>query len=126
MTARIIDGKAVAAQVVETVKARRRRRSLTLNGMTPGLAVVLVGEDAASQVYVASKGNAWPRPAAFIPSSTRLPAATQPGRTLALIETLNADPAIHGILVQLPLPGDLDERATIAAIDPGKDVDGLH
>jgi methylenetetrahydrofolate dehydrogenase (NADP+) / methenyltetrahydrofolate cyclohydrolase len=124
MTARIIDGKAVAAQVVETVKTGAQAL-IDAHGITPGLAVVLVGEDAASQVYVASKGK-MAKACGFHSVQHTLPAATSQAELIALIEKLNADPAIHGILVQLPLPGELDERATIAAIDPGKDVDGLH
>jgi len=122
--ARLIDGRAeadnlrarVAAEVAE-LKAR--------HGLTPGLAVVLVGEDPASQVYVRSKGEQ--SQAAGMHSVThKLPAETSQAALIDLVRQLNADPAIHGILVQMPLPAGLDEKAVIAAIDPEKDVDGLH
>ena len=122
--AQIIDGKVtaerlraeVAAEVAE-LKAR--------HGLQPGLAVVLVGEDPASQVYVRSKGEH--SLAAGMHSQThRLPAETSQADLLALVRQLNADPKIHGILVQLPLPKGLDEKAVIETIDPAKDVDGLH
>jgi methylenetetrahydrofolate dehydrogenase (NADP+)/methenyltetrahydrofolate cyclohydrolase len=122
--AQIIDGKVtaerlraeVAAEVAE-LKAR--------HGLQPGLAVVLVGEDPASQVYVRSKGEH--SLAAGMHSAThRLPAETSQEELLALVRQLNADPKIHGILVQLPLPKGLDEKAVIETIDPAKDVDGLH
>ncbi len=124
MTATIIDGKAVAASAIEKVKAGAAAFTAA-NGMPPGLAVVLVGEDAASQVYVASKGR-MARECGFHSVQHTLAADTTQDELLAVIGTLNADPAIHGILVQLPLPGHLDERTTIGALDPAKDVDGLH
>ena len=122
--AQIIDGKsmaerlrAAAAQEVAELKAK--------HGLQPGLAVVLVGDDPASQVYVRSKGEH--SMAAGMHSVThRLPAEVSQSELLALVEQLNRDPAIHGILVQLPLPKGLDEKAVIEAIDPAKDVDGLH
>ena len=94
------------------------------HGLTPGLAVVLVGEDPASQIYVRSKGER--SKAAGMHSVThRLPADTTQAELIALVQELNADPAIHGILCQLPLPKGLDEKAVIEAIHPDKDVDGL-
>ena len=124
MTARIIDGKAVAASAIERVKAGSAAFTAA-NGLPPGLAVVLVGEDPASQVYVASKGR-MAKECGFHSVQHTLPADTTQVDLLALIARLNADPAIHGILVQLPLPAHLDERTTIDALDPAKDVDGLH
>ncbi|MCR5876084.1 bifunctional methylenetetrahydrofolate dehydrogenase/methenyltetrahydrofolate cyclohydrolase FolD [Phenylobacterium sp. J426] len=124
MTAKIIDGKVVAerlrAQVTEEVARLRADYKLQ-----PGLAVVLVGEDPASQVYVRSKGEH--SLAAGMHSVThRLPENTRQDELIRLVADLNADPLIHGILVQLPLPKHLDEKAVIAAISPDKDVDGLH
>jgi len=122
--AQIIDGKATAERIraevaVEVAELKAK------HGLTPGLAVVLVGEDPASQVYVRSKGEH--SKAAGMHSVTHLLAAdTRQDDLLALVDTLNRDPAIHGILVQLPLPKGLDEKAVITAIDPAKDVDGLH
>ncbi len=122
--ARIIDGKAFAealrgriATAVAGLKAQ--------HGLTPGLAVVLVGEDAASKVYVANKArqtaevgmNSWEH---------KLPAETPEAEVLALVETLNTDPACHGILVQLPLPKHIDSMKVLSAISPVKDVDGFH
>ena len=122
--AKRIDGKAIAASL-------RGRIAVAVNSLKleqdlqPGLAVVLVGEDPASQVYVRNKGTQ--TEAAGMKSFThRLPADTSMDELLELIASLNAAPAVDGILVQLPLPGHLDENAVIAAIDPDKDVDGLH
>jgi methylenetetrahydrofolate dehydrogenase (NADP+) / methenyltetrahydrofolate cyclohydrolase len=124
MTARIIDGKAYASklrqQVAESVAALKNK-----HGLTPGLAVVLVGEDPASQVYVRNKHkqtleagmNSWEH---------RLPADLAEGELLALIETLNRDPAVHGILVQLPLPKHMDSAKVINTLRPDKDVDGFN
>ena len=124
MTARIIDGKAYAATLRERVgelAAAFEREA----GRKPGLAVVLVGEDAASQVYVRSKGKA--TLAANMESFThRLPADTSEVDLLSLVDRLNADDAVDGILVQLPLPDAIDEQAVIARIAPDKDVDGFH
>ena len=122
-TARIIDGKAIAE--AETARIADEAAALIAEGITPGLAVVLVGEDAASGVYVRNKART-AKACGFHSVQHTLPADTSQGDLLALIEQLNADPAIHGILVQLPLPAPLDAAATIAAIDPDKDVDGLH
>jgi len=124
MTASIIDGKVLAerlrAQVAEEVARLRADYKLQ-----PGLAVVLVGDDPASQSYVKSKGEH--SLAVGMHSVThRLPENTQQDELIRLVAELNADPLIHGILVQLPLPKHLDEKAVIAAINPDKDVDGLH
>ena len=124
MAAQVIDGKAFAAKLRERV-GRQAAQFEQAAGRKAGLAVVLVGEDPASQVYVRSKHKA--TVAANMESfEHRLPADAGEAELLALVERLNADPAVDGILVQLPLPGDLDEQAVIAAIDPGKDVDGFH
>ncbi|WP_068874970.1 MULTISPECIES: bifunctional methylenetetrahydrofolate dehydrogenase/methenyltetrahydrofolate cyclohydrolase FolD [unclassified Phenylobacterium] len=124
MTAGIIDGK-VHAERVRAEVAAEVAELRAKHGLQPGLAVVLVGDDPASQVYVKSKGEH--SLAVGMHSVThRLPADTQQAELLRLVADLNADPLIHGILVQLPLPKHLDEKAVIAAIDPDKDVDGLH
>jgi len=124
MTAQIIDGKVHAERVRAEVTAEVARLRAD-HGLQPGLAVVLVGEDPASQVYVRSKGEH--SLAAGMHSVThRLPADTRQDELMRLVADLNADPLIHGILVQLPLPKHLDEKAVIGAIDPDKDVDGLH
>jgi methylenetetrahydrofolate dehydrogenase (NADP+) / methenyltetrahydrofolate cyclohydrolase len=123
MAAEIIDGKVLAeglrAKVTVEVAGLIRH-----HGLKPGLAVVLVGEDPASQIYVRSKGEQ--SQAAGMHSVThRLAAETSEAALIALVETLNADPAIHGILVQLPLPKHINEARVLAALDPDKDVDGL-
>ncbi len=124
MTAAIIDGKAFAAGVRERVADHVAAFAKRV-GRVPGLATVLVGEDPASQVYVRNKGRAT-REAGMASFEHRLPdTATQP-ELIALVERLNADPAVDGILVQLPLPSPINELAVIAAIDPDKDVDGFH
>ncbi len=123
MVATRIDGKAVAEDVLATVKAAAADLK-TRRGITPGLAVVLVGEDPASQVYVGSKGR-MARECGFHSVTHRLPADVTEAALLALIDTLNADPAIHGILQQLPLPKGLDTDAVVGRIHPDKDVDGL-
>ncbi len=124
MAATIIDGKAEAATLRASVAAEVERfRDRT--GRVPGLAVVLVGEDPASAVYVRSKGRAT-REAGMLGVEHRLPADVDQATLLALIDALNADAAIDGILVQLPLPRHIDERAVITRIDPDKDVDGFH
>ncbi len=120
MTARIIDGKAVAARLRAEVAARASALAFR-----PGLTVVLVGDDPASQVYVRSKERA-AEAAGFAGHTIRLPASTGQAELLAVVEGLNRDDAVDGILVQLPLPAGLDTQAVIAAIDPAKDVDGLH
>ena len=121
--ARIIDGKAVAADVLAQV-GREAETLLARRGVKPGLAVVLVGEDPASQVYVASKSKRAGE-CGFHSAQHTLPADTPQAALLTLVEALNADPAIHGILVQLPLPAHIDAGAVIQAISPDKDVDGF-
>lgn len=124
MTAKRIDGKAFAAGLRERI-ADHARDFTERAGRKPGLAVVLVGDDPASDVYVRNKHKA--SVTAGIESfEHRLPADTDQAELLELVETLNADPSVDGILVQLPLPESLDEQAIIAAIDPEKDVDGFH
>ncbi|MEN9682381.1 MAG: bifunctional methylenetetrahydrofolate dehydrogenase/methenyltetrahydrofolate cyclohydrolase FolD [Pseudomonadota bacterium] len=123
MTASIIDGKAFAAglraRVADHAAAFERAA-----GRKAGLAVVLVGEDPASQVYVASKGKATVE-CGMASFEHKLPADTTQAALIALVDQLNADPLVDGILVQLPLPGHLDEQAVVARISPDKDVDGL-
>ncbi|PZX46067.1 methylenetetrahydrofolate dehydrogenase (NADP+)/methenyltetrahydrofolate cyclohydrolase [Roseinatronobacter thiooxidans] len=124
MTAHIIDGKAFAAQVRARV-ADQVAMLKDQHDLTPGLAVVLVGEDPASQVYVRSKGKLTVE-VGMASFEHRLDAGTPQSDLLALIARLNADPEIHGILVQLPLPSHIDSDLVINAIDPAKDVDGFH
>ena len=124
MTAQVIDGKAFAA----TVRAKVAAQVATLRqtaGIIPGLAVVLVGQDPASQVYVNSKGKQTVE-AGMASFEHKLPADTSQAALLAIIAALNADPSVHGILVQLPLPAHLDCDLVINAINPAKDVDGFH
>ena len=123
MTATVIDGKAVAAALRVRV-AGEVARFQEMTGVTPGLAVVLVGEDPASQIYVRNKGRDT-REAGMASFEHRLPADTSQADLVALVGKLNADAQVHGILVQLPLPPHLDSSAVIAAISPDKDVDGL-
>jgi methylenetetrahydrofolate dehydrogenase (NADP+)/methenyltetrahydrofolate cyclohydrolase len=124
MTAHIIDGKAIAAdlrgRVADTVHRLARDR-----GLVPGLAVVLVGNNPASESYVGSKMK-MTAGSGMQSFDHRLPAATGEAELLALVARLNADSAVHGILVQLPLPPQIDAQKVIAAIDPAKDVDGFH
>ena len=124
MTATIIDGKAFAAQVRGQV-AQHVTRLKDDHGITPGLAVVLVGADPASEVYVKSKGK-MTKEVGMKSVEHRLADTTSEAELLALIDTLNNDDTIHGILVQLPLPDHLNEDLVISAIDPTKDVDGFH
>lgn len=124
MAATIIDGKAFAARVRGEV-AEHVARLKADHGITPGLAVVLVGEDPASQVYVRSKGKQTVE-AGMASFEHRLDAGASQAELLAEVARLNADPAVHGILVQLPLPGHMNADAVINAIDPAKDVDGFH
>jgi methylenetetrahydrofolate dehydrogenase (NADP+)/methenyltetrahydrofolate cyclohydrolase len=119
----VIDGKRAAKRVLARVA--EAARALAVQGLKPGLAVVLVGEDPASQVYVKSKGKA-AHACGFHSIQHDLAATVTEEELLALVEKLNADPAIHGILLQLPLPGRLDPGRIIEAISPSKDVDGLH
>ena len=123
MSAFIIDGKAFAATVRSRVAAGVA--DLAKAGVVPGLAVVLVGEDPASQVYVRNKGKQTVE-VGMRSFEHKLPAETPQDELLALIARLNADPAVHGILVQLPLPEHMQTDAVLAAIDPAKDVDGFH
>ena len=124
MTAKVIDGKAAAAELRGRVGAEVVRfRAAT--GRVPGLAVVLVGEDPASAVYVRSKNKATIE-AGMESFEHRLPPTASQQELVALVDQLNADPAVDGILVQLPLPPQIDENAIITRIDPDKDVDGFH
>lgn len=124
MPAKIIDGKVIAADLRARVadEVGRVKRD---HGLTPGLAVVLVGNDPASEVYVRNKARQT-EAAGMASFEHKLPADTPQKDLLALVAKLNADPAVHGILVQLPLPKGLDTQTVINAIDPAKDVDGLH
>jgi len=124
MTATVIDGKAFAAKVRGQV-ADHVARLKAEHGIVPGLAVVLVGEDPASQVYVSSKGKSTVE-VGMNSFEHKLSAETDEATLLALIGRLNRDPAVNGILVQLPLPKHLDSDLVINAIDPAKDVDGFH
>ena len=124
MTAKIIDGKEFAGRV-RTQVAEHVTRLKDDHGITPGLAVVLVGEDPASEVYVRSKGKMTVE-VGMKSVEHKLDAETSEEDLLALIADLNADPEIHGILVQLPLPKHLNEDLVINSIDPAKDVDGFH
>jgi methylenetetrahydrofolate dehydrogenase (NADP+)/methenyltetrahydrofolate cyclohydrolase len=123
MTARLIDGVALGKEIRAEVAVRAAE--LRAAGVVPGLAVVLVGEDPASAVYVRSKGRACEE-AGMHSETIRLPAETPEAELLATIERLNRDPAIHGMLVQLPLPPHIDGERVLHAIDPRKDVDGFH
>jgi methylenetetrahydrofolate dehydrogenase (NADP+)/methenyltetrahydrofolate cyclohydrolase len=120
MSARIIDGKAVAAGLRAQIAARVAALSFR-----PGLRVVRVGEDPASGVYVRNKDKA-AQEVGFDSATLHLPAATTQAELLSVVAGLNADPSVDGILVQLPLPAHLDAEAVIAAVDPAKDVDGFH
>ena len=124
MGAQIIDGKAFAATVRQKVAAHVSRM-VEEHGIKPGLAVVLVGEDPASQVYVRNKGKQTIE-AGMASFEHRLPADTDEGTLLSLVERLNADTSVHGILVQLPLPSHLNSDLVINTIAPEKDVDGFH
>ncbi|HVG47070.1 MAG TPA: bifunctional methylenetetrahydrofolate dehydrogenase/methenyltetrahydrofolate cyclohydrolase FolD [Rubellimicrobium sp.] len=124
MAAKVIDGKAFAAKLREKVAAEVARLRGD-HGITPGLAVVLVGEDPASSVYVRSKGKQTVE-AGMQSFEHKLPAETSEEELLALVHKLNADPEVHGILVQLPLPRHLNSDLVINSIDPAKDVDGFH
>jgi methylenetetrahydrofolate dehydrogenase (NADP+)/methenyltetrahydrofolate cyclohydrolase len=123
MAATLIDGKALAASMRENLA--QDVAALKKKGVVPGLAVVLVGDDPASRVYVSMKEKACAK-AGIYSDEHRLPAETSQEELLALVEQLNNDARIDGILVQLPLPEHIDEDAVITAIDPKKDVDGFH
>jgi methylenetetrahydrofolate dehydrogenase (NADP+) / methenyltetrahydrofolate cyclohydrolase len=120
MSARIIDGTAIARKLREGLKAK-----VAASGKTPGLAVVLVGEDPASQVYVRNKGHA-AEEVGMKSWTHRMPATTTQAELLDMVNELNRNPEVHGILVQLPLPKQINPQIIIAAIDPDKDVDGFH
>lgn len=124
MTAQIIDGKASAAQLRSRVAGHVAWLKQE-HGIAPGLAVVQVGDDPASEVYVRNKGRQTIE-AGMSSLEHKLPTETSQADLLALIERLNSDPDIHGILVQLPLPKHLNADLVINAIDPAKDVDGFH
>lgn len=123
MTATIIDGKAIAADV--RAEVAEEVAGLTAGGVTPGLATVVVGEDPASKIYVAGKRKACAQ-VGIKAWDHDLAAGTPEPDLLGLIASLNADPAVHGILVQLPLPGHIDEEKVLDAVDPAKDADGFH
>lgn len=122
-TAKLIDGKEVAAQLRNKIAVHTA--NLAQRGIKPGLAVVLVGEDPASQVYVRNK-HKQSLEVGFNSFEHKLNASTSQAELLALVEQLNKDPAVHGILVQLPLPKHIHEQSVLQAIDPNKDVDGFH
>ncbi len=124
MPAKLLDGKALA-QRIRADLAGEIARFRDETGIVPGLTVVLVGADPASAVYVRNKQNAC-QAAGMNGRLLRLPADIRQGELLTAIDRLNADPAVHGILVQLPLPAGIDDRAVIERIDPLKDVDGFH
>lgn len=120
--ARVLDGKAIAAQVRTEVAARVA--ACTARGVVPGLAVVLIGDDAASQVYVRAKTRAC-KEVGIATFDHRLPATSTQSEVEALVRALSADPRVHGVLLQLPLPAPLDAAAVLSVLSPDKDVDGL-
>ena len=124
MAARLIDGKALALQVREGLIAQSAA-VLAKTGMKPGLATILVGDDPASHLYVKSKQKACDAAGIYI-DDHKLPASTTQAELLALIAQENADPKIHGILVQLPLPKHIDSKVVLEAVSPDKDADGFH
>lgn len=124
MTARLIDGKALALQVRERL-ATESAAVFVKTGVKPGLATILVGDDPASHLYVKSKQKACDAAGIYI-DDHKLPASTTQAELLALIEKENADPKIHGILVQLPLPKHIDSKVVLEAVSPDKDADGFH
>ncbi|MBM4122917.1 MAG: bifunctional methylenetetrahydrofolate dehydrogenase/methenyltetrahydrofolate cyclohydrolase FolD [Nitrospira sp.] len=124
MAARLIDGKALA----QTIRERIAKESADLHaqtGIRPGLAAILVGDDPASALYVRSKQKACDAAGIYV-ADHKLPASTTQADLLALIEKMNADPKIHGILVQLPLPKQIDSKVVLDAVSPAKDADGFH
>lgn len=123
MAAQLIDGRAIATEI--RAELRERVAGLTEQGIVPGLATVLVGEDPASQLYVGMKNRAAAE-AGIHSRQITLPADTPEDELLGVVEGLNADAQIHGILVQLPLPDHIDDQKILLAIDPAKDVDGFH
>src|SRR6056300_519227 len=124
MSAKLIDGKAFSNQLVDKI-ARQASLLQSVHHFTPGLAVILVGEDPASQVYVRNKAERTKK-SGMRSIEHRLPEQTSQEELLALIDKMNRDEAIDGILVQLPLPAQIDDKAVIQAIAPEKDVDGFH
>ena len=122
MSAKIIDGKMIAQEIREEI--RKRVKALASEGVIPGMGVVLVGEDPASVSYVTAKEKACAE-AGIASFEHRLPSSTSQSELLAIVEAFNGDERVHGILVQLPLPKHIDEKAVIAAISPEKDVDGF-
>jgi methylenetetrahydrofolate dehydrogenase (NADP+) / methenyltetrahydrofolate cyclohydrolase len=124
MSATIIDGKTIAADLRAAVKAETARLRAA-RGIVPGLAVVLLGDDPASQSYVASKSRAVTE-VGMRPFDHHLPANVSEAELLALVHKLNGDPAVHGVLVQMPLPAQISSKRIVASIDPDKDVDGFH
>ena len=124
MPAELIDGKALAQEVRRQVAAEVAELT-SESGIVPGLTVILVGEDPASQVYVSSKQKA-SSAAGMNGTILRLPTETSQTELLATIDRLNHDPAVHGILVQMPLPRHIDEQAVNQRVSPWKDVDGFH
>ena len=123
MPAELIDGRAIATRIRADVAERVKR--LAQRGIKPGLAVVLVGDDPASAVYVGAKGKATEE-AGMYSLTIRLPSDTPQSELVARVDELNADPAVHGILVQMPLPGQIDSDTVMRRVDPVKDVDGFH
>jgi methylenetetrahydrofolate dehydrogenase (NADP+)/methenyltetrahydrofolate cyclohydrolase len=123
VTARLLDGTTIANAIRADLKGEVS--ALVAAGIKPGLAVVIVGDDPASQVYVASKGKACIE-AGMHSETVRLPATTTEAELLAVVDRLNADPAIHGFLVQLPVPKHINAERVLLRIDPAKDVDGFH
>ncbi len=123
MSAQLIDGKAHAARTIAALRETATR--LAQRGAPPAMAVILVGDDPASQVYVRNKDRA-SREAGVAASVHALPGSTTEGELLALIRKLNADPAVHGIIVQLPLPKGIDAERALRSISPDKDIDGFH
>ena len=124
LTAKILDGQALAAEIRSEVAAgvaEMRQK----HGVTPGLAAVLVGEDPASAVYVRNKRRACDE-VGMVSATVNMPDSSSPGEILKQVRALNENPAYHGILVQLPLPAAIDEHEITEALDPGKDVDGIH
>jgi len=123
LPAELIDGRAIAKKVRADVAERAKK--LIARGVTPGLAVVLVGDDPASAVYTSAKAKA-AEEAGMYSLNVRLPATTSQAELLSRVDALNEDPRIHGILVQMPLPKQIDPDTVIRRIDPAKDVDGFH
>ena len=124
MTAKLIDGKSIAAQIRQSVKQSVQQR-LAAGLRPPGLAVIQVGHDSASGIYVANKRKSC-QDVGFVSKAYDLPSDTRQDQLLALIDQLNTDPEIDGILVQLPLPAEIDPETVIERIHPDKDVDGFH